>query len=90
MKTKREFEITESESPTKIRWVERSKNLVTVTAGGYDLTAEGEQTRVRLFNEFEGHGLGKLFAGPAARQANKGADDFGAAIKRGRRSRLTL
>lgn len=82
MKTKREFEITESDSPTKIRWVERSKNLVTVTAGGYDLTAEGNQTRVRLFNEFEGHGLGKLFAGPAARQANKGADDFGAAIKR--------
>jgi hypothetical protein len=81
MKTKREFEITEFESPTKIRWAERSKNLVTVTAGGYDLTAEGDQTRVRLFNEFAGHGLGKLFVGPAARQANKGADQFGAAIK---------
>ena len=83
MKTKREFEYTEFEAPTKIRWTERSKNLVTVPAGGYDLTPQGDgATSVRLFNEFEGHGLGKLFAGPAARAANKGADEFGAAIKR--------
>ncbi len=81
MKTKREFELTEFEAPSKIRWTERSKNLVTVTAGGYDLAADGNGTRVRLFNEFAGHGLGKLFVGPAARAANKGADEFGAAIK---------
>ena len=28
MKTKREFELTEFDAPTRIRWAERSKNLV--------------------------------------------------------------
>jgi hypothetical protein len=82
MTTKRDFELTEFEAPTKIRWVERSKNVVTVTTGGYDLTAEGETTHVRLFNELEGHGLGKLIVGFAVKSARKGAGEFGAAIKR--------
>jgi uncharacterized protein YndB with AHSA1/START domain len=81
-KTKREFELTEFEPPTRIRWTERSKNLVTVPQGGYDLTADGEATRLTFFNEMEGHGLGKLLAGFALASARKGAEDFAGAIKR--------
>jgi carbon monoxide dehydrogenase subunit G len=81
MKTKREFELTEFEPPTKIRWAELSKNLITATEGGYDLTPEGSGTRVRIHNVLEGHGFGKLIAPLALRQAQKGADDFAAAIK---------
>jgi uncharacterized protein YndB with AHSA1/START domain len=82
MKTKREFELTEFESPSRIRWTERSKNLITATEGGYDLTPEGGGTRVRVYNVLEGHGFGKLLTPLALRQAQKGADDFAAAIKR--------
>ena len=81
MKTKREFELTEFEPPTRIRWTERSKNLVTVPQGGYDLTAQDDGTQLTFFNELEGHGLGKLFAGFALGSARKGADDFARAIK---------
>jgi uncharacterized protein YndB with AHSA1/START domain len=82
MKTKREFELTEFVSPTRIRWAERSKNLVTATEGGYDLEEVGEgRTQVTIHNALEGHGLGKLFVGPALKSARKGADEFGAAIK---------
>lgn len=81
LKTKREFELTEFEPPTRIRWTERSTNLVTVPQGGYDLTAEGDGTQLTFFNELEGHGLGKLFAGFALGSARKGADDFARAIK---------
>ncbi len=80
-KTKREFELTEFEAPTKIRWAERSKNLVTVPKGGYDLTPDGEGTKLTFFNEMEGHGLGKLLAGFALGSARKGADDFARGIK---------
>ncbi|MGO9751661.1 MAG: SRPBCC family protein [Solirubrobacteraceae bacterium] len=80
-KTKREFELTEFESPTRIRWTERSKNLVTVPQGGYDLAPDGEGTRLTFFNELEGHGLGKLLAGFALGSARKGADGFAQAIK---------
>ena len=38
MTTKREFELTEFEAPTRIRWAERSKNLITASEGGYDLS----------------------------------------------------
>ena len=82
MKTKREFELTEFEPPTKIRWAELSKNLVTAPEGGYDLAPEGSGTRLRVYNVLEGNGLGKLLAPLALRQAQKGADDFAAAIKR--------
>jgi carbon monoxide dehydrogenase subunit G len=82
MKTKREFELTEFQSPTRIRWAERSKNLVTAPEGGYDLAPEGSGTRLTVYNVLEGHGLGKLLAPLALRQAQKGANDFAAAIKR--------
>jgi uncharacterized protein YndB with AHSA1/START domain len=81
MKTKREFELTEFEPPTRIRWAERSKNLVTAREGGYDLERVGDGTRVTIHNVLEGHGLGKLIAPLALRAARKGADDFGTSIK---------
>jgi uncharacterized protein YndB with AHSA1/START domain len=81
MKTKREFEYTEFEAPTRIRWTERSSNLVTAVEGGYDLVPDGEGTRLSVFNILEGHGLGKLVAGFAVRQAQKDADAFAGRIK---------
>jgi uncharacterized protein YndB with AHSA1/START domain len=81
MKTKREFELTEFERPARIRWAERSKNLITASEGGYDLAPDGDGTRVTIHNVLEGHGLGKLLAPLAVRAARKGADDFGRAIK---------
>jgi len=81
MKTKREFELTAFDPPTRIRWAERSKNAITATEGGYDLAPEGDGTRVTLHNVLEGHGIGKLIAPLALRSARKGADDFGTSIK---------
>jgi uncharacterized protein YndB with AHSA1/START domain len=81
VKTKREFRITEFEPPTRIRWTEISKNLVTAPEGGYDLAPEGSGTRVTIYNVLQGNGLGKLIAPLALRSARKGADDFGKAIK---------
>jgi uncharacterized protein YndB with AHSA1/START domain len=81
MKTQREFKLTEFEAPTRIRWAEQSKNLVTAREGGYDLAPEGDGTRVTIHNVLEGHGPGKLIAPLALRSARKGADDFGQAIK---------
>jgi carbon monoxide dehydrogenase subunit G len=82
MKTKREFRLTEFQPPTRIRWAETSKNLVTAPEGGYDLAPEGTGTRVTIYNVLEGHGPGKLIAPLALRSARKGADDFAKAIKR--------
>ncbi len=82
MKTKREFRITEFEPPTRIRWAEQSKNTITAPEGGYDLAPEGSGTRVTIYNVLEGHGFGKLIAPLALRAARKGADEFGASIKR--------
>ena len=83
MKTKREFELTEFVAPTKIRWAERSKNLVSAPEGGYDLEPAGVgKTKVTVFNVLEGHGFGKLLEGVALRSARKGADDFARSIKR--------
>jgi uncharacterized protein YndB with AHSA1/START domain len=81
VKTKREFKITEFDAPTKIRWSEVSKNLVSAPEGGYDLAPEGTGTRVTIYNVLEGHGFGKLLEGFALRSARKGADDFGRSIK---------
>jgi carbon monoxide dehydrogenase subunit G len=81
MKTQREFKLTEFEAPTRIRWTELSKNMITVPEGGYDLAREGEGTRLTVHNEFEGHGFGKLILPLALRSARKGADDFANAIK---------
>lgn len=81
MKTKREFRLTEFQPPTRIRWAEISKNLVTAPEGGYDLAPEGTGTRLTVYNVLEGHGPGKLLAPLALRSARKGADDFARAIK---------
>src|SRR4051794_10328234 len=82
MKSAREFEITEFEQPTKIRWTERSKNSVTVPEGGYDLEPAGDgATKITIWNNFEGHGFGKVIVGFAARAARKDADAFAGRIK---------
>ena len=82
MTTSRKFELTTFGAPTKIRWAERSKNLVTVREGGYDLEAVSEtQTKVTIRNEFEGHGFGKLIVGFALRAAVKDAPAFAQRIK---------
>jgi uncharacterized protein YndB with AHSA1/START domain len=81
MKTQREFKLTAFEAPTRIRWAEQSKNLVTASEGGYDLSREGDGTRVTIHNVLEGHGAGKLLTPLALRSARKGADAFGQSIK---------
>ncbi len=82
MTTSRSFELTEFAEPTKIRWSERSKNLVTVPTGGYDLESLGDsQTRVTIHNTLEGHGFGKLIVGFAVRAAVKDAPAFAGRIK---------
>jgi uncharacterized protein YndB with AHSA1/START domain len=82
VKAKHEFELTEFEAPSKIRWKELSKGPVVVTEGGYDLAPDGEGTKLSFFNVLEGRGFGKLIAGFALRSARKGADDFAGSIKR--------
>jgi hypothetical protein len=82
MKTSRRFEYTLFEPPTKIRWTERSKNLITVSDGGYDLEAVADsQTRVTIFNQFDAHGVGRLLVGFAAKAAQKDAPAFAGRIK---------
>lgn len=81
MKSSREFELSEFERPTRIRWRELSKNAVLVPEGGYDLVADGEGTRLTFFNELEGRGFGKLLVGFALRAARKDADAFARRIK---------
>lgn len=82
MKSDRRFELTALEAPTKIRWAELSKNMVTVPEGGYDLEdLGGTRTRVTIFNTLEGHGFGKLIVGLALRAAVKDADAFAQRIK---------
>ena len=82
MTTKRTFELTAFEPPTKIRWTERSKNMVTVPEGGYDLEQVSDaQTSVTIHNTFEGHGFGKLIVGLALRAAIKDAPAFAQRIK---------
>ena len=82
MTTKRTFELTAVQAPTTIRWTERSKNIVTVPDGGYDLEKVSDtQTRVTIHNTFEGHGFGKLVVGFAARGAVKDAPAFAQRIK---------
>jgi uncharacterized protein YndB with AHSA1/START domain len=82
MTTSRAFELTAVEAPTTIRWTERSKNIVTVPDGGYDLEKLSDaQTRVTIHNTFEGHGFGKLIVGFAARAAVKDAPALAQRIK---------
>jgi len=81
VKTHREFELTEFEAPTRIRWKEISKNMITVPEGGYDLAPEGDGTKLSFFNAFEAHGFGKVIAPLAMRAARKDADGFAQRIK---------
>jgi hypothetical protein len=82
MTSKRQFELTTFDSPTKIRWTERSKNCVNVPDGGYELAKVSDtQTRVTIQNAFEGHGIGKLIVGFAARAAVKDAPALAERIK---------
>jgi carbon monoxide dehydrogenase subunit G len=82
MTTSRKFELTTVEAPTKIRWTERSKNMITVPDGGYDLEPVSDtQTRVTIHNTFEGHGFGKLIVGFALKAAIKDAPAFAQRIK---------
>jgi carbon monoxide dehydrogenase subunit G len=82
MTSQRAFELTEFQQPSKIRWTERSKNSVTVPNGGYDLEPDGDAaTRVTIFNDFEGHGFGKVIVPLAARAARKDAPAFVERIK---------
>ncbi|MBQ1092575.1 SRPBCC family protein [Streptomyces sp. B93] len=82
MKTAREFRITDLQAPARIRWTETSKNTVTVREGGYDLVAlPGGGTQVRIFNELEGHGVGKLLVGLALAAARRDAPAFGTRIR---------
>jgi Polyketide cyclase / dehydrase and lipid transport len=82
MTTSRRFELTEFAPPTRIRWAERSKNIVTAPGGGYDLEAlDGGSTKVTIFNQLEGHGVGKLIVGFANRAAVKDAPALAQRIK---------
>jgi uncharacterized protein YndB with AHSA1/START domain len=81
LKTEREFELDVVERPTRIRWRELSKAPVTVPEGGYDLVTEGTGTKVTLFNELAGQGLGTFIKGFALRSARKSADGMVASIK---------
>jgi carbon monoxide dehydrogenase subunit G len=82
MKSSRTFEITAFEAPTKIRWTERSKNMITVPDGGYDLEAVSDtQTKVTIHNTFAAHGFGKLIVGFALKAAVKDAPAFAERIK---------
>ena len=81
IKMKHEFELTQFERPTKIRWRELTKHPLVVSEGGYDLSPAGEGTRLRFFNDLETRGVGVLFGGLALRSARKGADAFAQAIK---------
>ena len=82
MTTSRKFELTTFEVPTKIRWAERSKNMITVPDGGYDLEKVTDtQTKVTIHNTFEAQGFGKLIVGFATRAAVKDAPAFAERIK---------
>jgi hypothetical protein len=82
MTSTRRFELTSFEPPTKIRWTERSKNMITVPEGGYDLEPVSDtQTKVTIHNQLEGHGFGKLIIAFALRAAIKDAPALAQRIK---------
>ncbi|HEY7619240.1 MAG TPA: SRPBCC family protein [Solirubrobacteraceae bacterium] len=84
VKFKRQFELTEVEPSTRIRWREVSTGPVVTPEGGYDLASAGEgKTQLSFYNVIVPHTfVGKLVVGPALRSARKGADDFAQSIKR--------
>ena len=64
MKTKREFKLTEFQPPTRIRWAESSKNLVTAPEGRLRPRPRG--------GRHPAHGLQRP-RGPRPRQADRAA-----------------
>ena len=85
VKAKHEFELTEFEPSSRIRWKELSRSTpVIVPLGGYDLTPTDDgNTELAFFNELEADSFfGKLIVGFALRSARRGAEDFAASIKR--------
>jgi hypothetical protein len=83
IKAKHEFELTEFEPHSRIRWKEISRTTpVIVPVGGYDMAPAEGGTELTFFNELEARNLlGKLVLGMALRSARKGADEFAGAIK---------
>lgn len=78
---KHEFEITEFEPPTRIRWRELSKGPVVVSEGGYDLRPADGGTEVAFFGVLEGRGPGKLLVGLVALYVRRGFPQFAQSIK---------
>jgi uncharacterized membrane protein len=76
-----EFEITEFDPPTRIRWRELSKGPVVVNEGGYDLRPAGAGTDLHFFGVLEGRGFGKLLEGTVARYVRRGLPAFAQSIK---------
>jgi hypothetical protein len=65
--TQREYEITEFVAPSRSAWAAHSTNLVSVRTGGYDLEPDSAGgPRLRVWNELEGHGAGKVLSAPRA------------------------
>src|SRR5919109_363887 len=76
-----EFEITEFERPTRIRWRELSKGPVVVSEGGYDLRPVGTGTELKFFGVLEGRGPGKLLLPLVVRYVRRGLPAFGQRLK---------
>lgn len=75
-KAEHDFEITEFDAPTRIRWKEVSKGPVIVSEGGYDLRPVDGATELHFFGVIEGRGVGKLLEGPVARHVRKFMPEF--------------
>jgi len=81
--------IVAHDPPRRLAWRHEAERLdgrpaprfAATTTFSATLEPDGAGTRVTLHNTLEGHGFGKLIAPMALRQARKGADEFGAAIK---------
>lgn len=76
-----EFEITEFERPTRIRWRELSKGPVVVGDGGYELRKQDGRTQLTFHGDLEGHGAGKVILGFVSWRVRAGFSDFAQSIK---------
>ncbi len=76
-----EFEITEFERPTRIRWRELSKGPITLSDGGYELRKQGEATELTFHGDLEGHGIGKPILGLVSSRVRASFPEFAQSIK---------
>lgn len=81
LKGKHDFEITEFDPPTRIRWKEISKGPVILSEGGYDLRSVDGATELGFFGVLEGRGPGKLLEGAVARYVRRLLPEFSKKIK---------